>query len=332
MTVVGDIHEDNGATFGEFGGRRTPLHYGRPEREHLAVRRVVGVTEPAYGVVAVEGEGRREALGGILTATPREERTGTYALCPDGEGGIAADAVVLDAGDRLLCFVPPDRTDALVGRVDATGVTARDATAEFAVFGVHGPKATEKVASVLHGGTPPEERLSFVRGSLEDVGASVVRTEAPAGEEGYEVVCGADGADPVYETLLSRGLNAAPFGFSAWETLTLEAGTPLYGSELASLSPAALSGEDSPHRLVGLAPGEVPPAGASVVADGEAVGRVTRAAESPVLEEPIAMAVVESGGERGELGVEVDGTVVGAERRSLPFVEGSERSGRLPPG
>jgi aminomethyltransferase len=323
MTVVGDVHEDHGATFGEFGGRRVALHYGRPEREHLAVRRVVGVTEPAYGVVVVEGDRRRDAVERTLTAAPDGERTGVYAVCPDGEGGVATDAVVLDAGDRLLCFTPPDRAGTLRDRLDGDGASARDATASLAVFGVHGPKATEKVASVLHGATAPDDRLTFVRGRMEEVGVSVVRTDAPAGEEGYEVVCAADGALDVYETLLSRGLNAAPFGYRAWETLTLEAGTPLCDPDLV----AARGG--TTRRLVGIAAERLPGADAPLFADGATVGRVTRAAESPVLEEPIALGAVETP-VPDDLAVRVDGERVGVERRSLPFVDGSDRSGRIP--
>jgi len=336
MTVVPEVHEDLGATFGTVGGRRVALHYGRPEREHLAVRRVVGLTEPAYGVVVVRGPGRVAALDRALTAVPRTEGDGVYALCRDEDGRILTDARVHHAGERVLCFTPPDRTGHLRDALSRPDVAVREATDEFSVFGIHGVEATEKVASVLHGTGTPEERLTFVRGRLGDVGVTVIRTDAPAGETGYEVVCTTGGAGEAYDVLLNQGLNAAPFGYRSWETLTVEAATPLFDPDLQGLSPDA--GRDSDgtggaernrHRhLVGLAPDRVPPAGATVAAD-EPVGRVTRAVESPVLEEPIAFAAVDRSVARREFAVRTDEGAMDATRRELPFVEGSERSGRI---
>jgi aminomethyltransferase len=62
---------------------------------------------------------------------------------------------------------------------------------------------------------------------------------------------------------------------------------------------------------------------------------VTRAVDSPSLDRPIALAYVDydtpTAVERGDdLTVRVDGDDVGASLARLPFVEGSDRSGRLP--
>ncbi|MDZ5813131.1 glycine cleavage T C-terminal barrel domain-containing protein, partial [Halorubrum sp. AD140] len=115
-----------------------------------------------------------------------------------------------------------------------------DVSDEFGVFGVHGPKSTEKVASVLGGPGAPEEPLSFVRGSMVDAGVTVIATDAPLGEEGYEIVCGAADAGDVFDTLINRGLNAAPFGYRTWDALATEAGTPLFEYELAGTVPNVL--------------------------------------------------------------------------------------------
>jgi aminomethyltransferase len=324
VTAIPDVHEDHGATFVEVGGRRVARDYGRPEREHLAVRRVVGLIEPAYGVVVAE-DPDPAALSSVLTAVPRGDDTGVYAFHRDGDR-VVSDAAVYHAGDRYLCFAPPDRADRLRRALSTAGADARVATDDFAVFGIHGPEATEKVASVLHGGATPEGRFSFSRGRLDEAGVTVVRTDAPAGEEGYEVVCGADDAAEAFDVLSNQGLNAAPFGYRAWETLTLEAGTPLFDPDLLATPPD--------RHVVGIAPERVPEGGAPVLADGDRVGRVTRAAESPVLGEPVALAAVDGLPDGAALTVRPDGDAapVPAERRSLPFVEGSDRSGRIPPG
>ncbi|WIV66282.1 aminomethyltransferase family protein [Natrialbaceae archaeon AArc-T1-2] len=360
MTVIESIHADHGATFDKRDGRRVVEHYGRPERAHRAVRNGVGLFEPAYGVVVVEGDDRREYVDNVVSnRVPDADGEGCYALVLDPQGGIELELYVYNAGERLLLFTPPDRAEELATewreKVFIQDVEIHVATDEFAVFGVHGPQATEKVASVLNGAASPDRRYSFVRGSMGDVGVTVVRTDALTGEESYEVICAAESADAVYDTLETQGLNAAPFGYRTWDTLTLEAGSPLFVTELEGTIPNVLGlrnaldfekgcyvgqevvsrvenrGQPS-RQLIGLeCKSEAVPEPGAAVFDGDAsVGEVTRAEASPLLETPIALAIVEWGLDADELTVRVDGEEVPARRASLPFVDGSDRSDRLP--
>lgn len=340
MTVVREIQEDHGATFVEVGGHSVPAHYGRPERAHHAVRRVVGVTEHPYGVLIVTGTDRERLLRALITAdtSPGEEQ-GTYLLELDEQDRITADVYLYHAGERVLGFAAPGVERFLAqrwrGRASALdlAVDISLANSEFGIFGLHGPQATEKVASVLTGPGAPSERQTFVRGSVGDNGVTVIRTEALAGEVGYEVVCRATDADRVFDALLNHGLNAAPFGLRTWETLTLEAGTPLFESELMGQRPGALGlshlagPREARHSgsLVGLRPEEVPESGTKATQEGSVVGEITRAVDSPTLGGPAALARVDRNPPDQVL---VDGSVLAVER--LPLVEGSATSGRLP--
>ncbi|WP_435334817.1 aminomethyltransferase family protein [Haloarchaeobius sp. TZWWS8] len=358
MTVIESVHVEHGATFGERGGRTVVEHYGRPERVHTAVRKVVGVCEMAYGVVVVEGDDRVEFVdNAVSNRVPEDDGEGCYALLLDPQGKIRLDMYVYNAGERLLLFLPPGRASELVDdwsdKVFIQDVSIREASDDFAVFGVHGPKSTEKIASVLNKAGSPEPHLSFVRGTMGDEGVTVICSDAPTGEEGYEVVCAADDAKAVFDTLVNHGLNAAPFGYRTWEALTLEAGTPLFETELEGRIPNVLGlrnavdfekgcfvgqevvsrvenrGKPS-KRLVGLEPGTVPESGAAVFDGDESVGEVTRAGESPSLGRPIALALLAYDCDATELTVRVDGDASPATRTELPFVDGSDRSGRLP--
>ena len=363
MTVVAAAHETYGATFCDRGGRRVVRDYGRPERTHRAVRNGVGVIEMGYGVVVVEGDDRIEFVDDTVSnRVPEAEGAGVYALLLDPQGRIETDLYVYNAGERLLCFTPPDRAGPVAeewaGNVFIRDVTVREASADFAVFGVHGPESTEKVASVLTGPGAPEPELSFVRGSMGGEGVTVIAGDGVTGEEGYEIVCDADAAGRVFETLLSFGMNAVPFGYRTWRSLTTEAGTPLFDSELDGRSPNVLGlrnaldfakgcyvgqevvskvenrGRPS-QRLVGLRfEGEVdrlPDPGAAVTDDGDRIGEVTRAVESPSLDTPIALALVDFDADGESVTVGDDGgTATDAVRVPLPFVDGSAVSERLP--
>ncbi|PSP98040.1 glycine cleavage system protein T [Halobacteriales archaeon QS_4_70_19] len=359
MTVVAEKHEAHGATFRELAdGRRVVDEYRRPERTARAVRNGVGVVEMGYGVVAVTGDDRHDFVDdAVSNRVPESDGTGCYALLLDPQGAITTDMYVYNAGERLLVFTPPGRADPLVedwsGKTFIQDVEIRNASADFGVFGVHGPTSTEKVASVLHGSGSPDPALSFVRGSLGDAGVTVVRTDGLLGEEGFEVVCAADAAGEVFDTLLTRGLNAVPFGYGVCETLALEAGTPLFDTELEGYIPnvagvrnaldfdkgcyvgqevvSKVENQGRPsQRLVGLLPAAVPDAGAAVFDGDAAAGEVTRAVDAPTLECPAAMAYVDFGLAADEVTVRVDGDEVPAEVVDLPFHEGSDRSARVP--
>jgi len=358
MTVIEGVHEAHGATFRTVGGNRVVANYGRPARVHRAVRQVVGVVEMGYGVVTITGEDRVDFVdNAVSNRVPTADGEGVYALLLDPQGHVETDLYVYNAGERLLLFVPPDRADPLVDdwreKTFIQDVTITDATDDFAVFGVHGPKSTEKVASVLNGAGSPDEHLSFVRGSMVDAGVTVIRGDGLAGEEGYEVVCSADVADDVFDTLENRGLNAAPFGYDTWEALTLEAGTPLFDTEIEGRIPNVVGLDNGvdfekgcfvgqevvsrvhnrgrpSQRLVGLTCESVPENGAAVFVGDSAVGEITRAVESPTCEEPIAFAAVDYDLPETALTVRVDGAEVGATVTDLPFVEGSDESARVP--
>jgi aminomethyltransferase len=353
---LGRVHDDHGAVRDADGRVR---HYGRPERTHLAVRNGVGVVDGGEGVVVVSGDDRHEFVDDtVTTPVPRADGTGRYALLLDPQGAVDTEMYVFDASasDRLLLVVPGDRAASLAddwaSKVFVRDVAVRDASDEFRVLGVHGPRATEKVASVF-ADAPPEEPLTFVRTATRDAGVTLVAGDGLAGEESYLVVCARADAPTVFETLLTDGLNAVPVGRETWATLTLEAGTPLLETELAGelpnvagvrvgfdldkgcyvgqevVSRVANRGRPS-RRLVGLRPEAVPARGAAVRAGGDDVGTVTRAAHAPSLGAPAALAYVPYDLDADALSVETPDGPVPAERVSLPFVTGSARSARLP--
>jgi aminomethyltransferase len=360
MTVIEAEHAAHDAAFRDRGGRQVVEEYGRPARSHAAVRRVVGVIEHAYGVLVVEGEDRVEFVdNAVSNRVPRADGEGCYALLLDPGGGVETDMYVYNAAaaDRLLVFLPPGESERVAEewgeKTFIQDVEISLATDEFGVFGVYGPKATEKVASVLTGASSPDASLSFVRGSMGDAGVTVIRDDGLTGEEGFVVVCAAGEAADLFDTLVNRGLNAAPFGYAAWDSLTIEAGTPLFETELRGRLPndvgvrnaldfekgcyvgqevvSRIENRGHPsHRLVGLQPAVVPDSGAAVFDGDSAVGEITRATDSPTLEESLALAVVAADCETDSLAVRVDGEDREATRRTLPFVEGSDTSARRP--
>lgn len=356
MTVLEEQHTAHGATFREVGGIRVVDDYGRPERTIRAVRHGVGVIERPLGVVEVTGADRVDFVDNAVTnRVPTAEDQGCYALLLDPQGRIETDMYVFTTPDRILIFTPPDQATPLAStwseKTFIQDVELAVRTESVTIFGVHGPTATEKVASILHGASPPADPLTIDRGSIAEVGISLIADEGVVGEEGYMVVCSAEEAATVFDALLTLGMNAVPFGQRSWEVLTLEAGTPLFDSELRDRIPNSVGVRNAldfekgcyvgqevvsrienrgspPHRLVGLLPERAPEPGTDVRSGDDSIGTVTRSASSPIRDEPIAFALVSE--ESTALTVQLENEFVEAARTELPFVEGSARSARLP--
>src|SRR2546425_2951700 len=179
--------------------------------------------------------------------------------------------------------------------------------------GGRGPPAT---IERLTGVRPPAPAWSNLTATL---GETTVRLVTGGGETGgleVWVACAATHGPRVWDALVGGG--ARPLGVTAYESLRIEAGTPLFGHDvdesvllpeiplerLASYTKGCYPGQevvvrirDRGHvnrRLTGLVleGAVVPPHAAEVLADGAAVGRVTSATRSLGLGHPIALAFV----------------------------------------
>lgn len=361
MSILGEVHEAHGATFDQRGGRQVVTEYGRSDRTHQAVRNGVGVIEMAYDILVITGDDRVDYVdNAVSNRVPDSDGQGVYALLLTPQGRIRTEMYVYNAGERLLVFLPPGEGPDIAAEWEEKtfiqDVEIDTGTDGFTIFGVHGPKATEKIASVFTEQTP-EKQLSFVRGPMGDAGVTVIRTDGLTGEEGYEIVCTVDHARDVFDTLENRGLNAVPFGYRTWESLTLEAGTPLFETELRDEVPNNLGlrnavdfekgcfvGQEVVSRvenrgeatkqLVGIRTENVPDAGATVFAGDETAGEIMRALDSPTLGCPAALALLgretATALDEAELSVRIDGEDHRATGVTLPFVDGSDQSGRLP--
>jgi aminomethyltransferase len=330
--------------------------YGRPTRTAMAVRNGAGVIELRYGVVEVRGTDRRAFVNNTISVdVPQTQAEGAYGFLLDPHGKITADMYILAGSDRILCLTHPQVTGAIVDqwqeRVFIQDVEITDASDGYRVMEVHGPQATEKVASVLTGPGAPGDPFAVVRGAIGDAGVVVMAGDGLLGEEMFVVVGGRDAGDLLLDRLLTMGIGAIPFGMETYRSLAIEAGTPLFPDELAGAIPntfdltvgvdyakgcfigqevvskVANVGRPS-SELIGLrAPGQFP-VDAPII-DGETtVGRVTATGQETGGTDCLGLGIVSRGQISQGMTVVVGETEVACS--PLPFVEGSHPSGRRP--
>jgi aminomethyltransferase len=323
-TVLFDVHEEMGARIVPFGGWDMPLHYGSQLEEHHAVRRDAGMFDVSHMlVIDLQGERCREFLQRLLAndvARLRQPGKALYSCMLNEQGGVIDDLIVYFlAAERYRMVVNAGTADKDLTWIEEQAATfALDITPrrDLAMIAVQGPNAREGCLPFLPQALrqPATELMRFA--ASEGDGWLVART-GYTGEDGFEIMLPAEQAEGLWQGLTEAGIK--PCGLGARDTLRLEAGMNLYGSDMDEKTTPLESGLEwtvawdpqerdfigrealvrqrdkaDNQRLVGLLL-----SGRGVLrnhqqlfADGAVVGEITSGGFAPTLERSIALARV----------------------------------------
>ena len=246
-----------------------------------------------------------------------------YAFFTDAAGGILDDLMVANLGDQLLIIVNAARKIADAEHLRAHFADEFDVRLQEqrALLALQGPKA----AAALQRFVPECSQWSFMDVRTAEILSTqcLVSRSGYTGEDGFEIACHADVAREIAEALLENPA-VAPVGLGARDSLRLEAGLCLYGSDIdetttpveadlawaipkarrrdgareggfpgASTILQRLDGGTARRRVGLVAEGRVPVrAGAPLYAAEDAqnsIGAVTSGVFGPTVQAPVAM-------------------------------------------
>jgi glycine cleavage system T protein (aminomethyltransferase) len=345
-----DRHAALGARLAWFAGWEMPLDYGSIVAEHHAVREDCGVFDLSHlGTLRVTGP---DALGTVQRAFTNDASTlqvgrAHYSLCLNADGGIIDDLLVY----RLPWgfFVVPNAANAARVRAVLTHSGASDVVDVkdgLACLAVQGPRS----AAVMAAAGLPVDGLRYLDCRPLDASedemppdAGVLARSGYTGEQGYELFVPAVRARGMWDRIIEAG--ATPAGLGARDTLRLEMGYCLHGSDISpETSPveARLEWAVKPHtpfqgrdsylqakaqglrrRLWGLRVSGrgIPRPHCAVWCGGEAVGETTSGTFSPTLRAGIALGYLHTTINPGDLvDIEVRGRLLPAQVVKPPFV------------
>jgi len=120
--------------------------------------------------------------------------------------------------------------DHIVAEKGGANVRLRNISDEVALLAVQGPKAEALVGSLTAVGVAMIPYYHFTEGKVAGVQCFISRT-GYTGEDGFELYCRAGDVETLWHALAGPG-RAEPCGLGARDTLRLEAGLPLYGSDI----------------------------------------------------------------------------------------------------
>jgi aminomethyltransferase len=238
-TPLRAVHERLGATMTSFAGWLMPLRYGSETAEHHAVRTDAALFDLSHmGEIAVTGPGAGEALDYAVCGWPSSLAVGraVYTMLCAPDGGVLDDLIIYRRSATGFLVVANAANTAVVlaalrercGGAEVTDLTA--GTGLIALQGRSAPGLLSPLTSVDLGGL---RYYAGAEGTVAGRQAWIART-GYTGEVGFEIFCASQDCAPVWAALSATrpgaGLPAA--GLSVRDTLRLEAGMPLYGSEL----------------------------------------------------------------------------------------------------
>lgn len=331
-TPLYDHHVAAGAKMVDFGGWDMPIHYGSQIEEHHSIRQNAGVCDVSHmTVVDVSGPDSQAFLRQLLpndVVKLKTEGKALYSAMLNEQGGILDDLIVYltATGYRVVVNCATREKDLAWMSSQISDFDCQlEERPELAILAVQGPEAIEKFKSICDA-----DRVELIDSLKPFVGRFhddwfLART-GYTGEKGLEIIFPGDQAAGLWEQILAAGI--APVGLGARDTLRLEAGMNLYGSDMdESVTPyesnmgstvvledhefigkAALTAQldaGVEKELIGLVMIEkgVLRAHYPVYAGDEEIGEITSGAFSPTLSHSIALARVKTGYDQAALSV-----------------------------
>jgi len=241
-TPLYDMHVAQGAKMVDFGGWDMPINYGSQLQEHHIVRNDAGMFDVSHmTIVDLTGEKVRDFLRYLLANNVdrlKDAGKALYSCMLNEKGGVIDDLIVYYVNDTFYRMVVNSSTRekdlAWINKQAAAfnvTVTVRD---ELTMIAVQGPNARDKAHLALGDKTAAQVKdtavffITFANDS--DMGDIAVARTGYTGEDGYEIMLPKDKASTFWAKLAE--CEVTPCGLGARDTLRLEAGMNLYGSDM----------------------------------------------------------------------------------------------------
>jgi aminomethyltransferase len=229
-----DAHLELGGRIVPFAGWEMPVQYkGGIMEEHRAVRERCGVFDISHmGQFVITGASAEAALNALLTNNIAKLSPGEaqYTFLLNENGGVIDDLIAYRlADDRFFLIVNASKVDEDAAWISARlgdGITFENLSDDHGALAIQGPLAAQVFEKMFAG----ELTLPPRNGVATKDGVYVCRT-GYTGEDGFELVCPATEVVGWLKKSIAAG--AEPCGLGARDSLRLDMGYPLNGSDLS---------------------------------------------------------------------------------------------------
>lgn len=322
-TPLYDSHIKYSGKIVDFAGWEMPINYGSQVEEHHQVRKDAGMFDVSHmTVLDLKGDAVIPFLQYLLANDVAKLKTpgkALYSCMLNEQGGVIDDLIVYFMSHDWFRMV----VNAATRDKDVAWVTQQAAQFSvdveekpLAMIAVQGPHAREKAIQALPVDVG-QMAADLTRFQGLDSGEWFVGRTGYTGEDGFEIMLPEEEAVAFWDALANAGVK--PCGLGARDTLRLEAGMNLYGTDMDESTSPLISGlgwtiawEPAERNFIGRTALEAEKqAGVAqklvglvlddkgvlrnhqkVVVEGIGEGEVTSGTFSPSLKQAIAMARV----------------------------------------
>lgn len=364
-TSLHAFHLAHGAKMVPFAGYDMPVQYPLGVlKEHLFTREKAGLFDVSHMGQAllrgIDGVDVAKAFEALVPGNIAGLKTGAmrYTLLLSDNGGILDDLMVTRyAGEENTLYLVVNaackETDLAQIEQTLAGQATLERWEDRALLALQGPRAAAVLGALETSEISQVMEMGFMTSLAVELGGVMchVSRSGYTGEDGYEISLPADQAEEFAQALVESD-DVEPIGLGARDSLRLEVGLCLYGSDIDTSTTPVEAGllwaipkarreaadfpgaerilkeiaEGPARKRVGILPDGRAPVrhGAEVLdTEGSAIGVITSGGFGPSLGRPVAMGYVKA--EFSEIGtaigLSVRGKILPGKVAALPFVE-----------
>ncbi|MEN8248914.1 MAG: glycine cleavage system aminomethyltransferase GcvT [Bacteroidota bacterium] len=239
--VLNDIHAAAGGQMTEFAGYLMPIRYSSDIEEHMTVRNGVGVFDVSHmGEFILEGPNALELIQKITSNDASKLFPGRaqYSCFPNDTGGIVDDLIVYMLAENKYMLVVNASNEQKdwdwVNKHNDSGVDIKNASSEYSLFAVQGPKATSVLQKLTEVDLSAIKYYHFTVGTIAGGSDVIISATGYTGSGGFELYVRNENAIEVWNNIFEAGKEEGikPIGLGARDTLRLEMGFCLYGNDI----------------------------------------------------------------------------------------------------
>ena len=239
QTSLFNSHQLHNANFTEFAGYKMPIYYKDSGilNEHKAVREDCGIFDVSHmGQAEIIGDKVEELLSNITPTNfnLNNINNAKYTVLLNNDAGIIDDLIFYKLSDnKYFVIFNASRKSIDLDWLDLQASNYNchvNILNEQSLIAIQGPNAINKVSNILGDDIKDIAKMSVLKCKFENEGILVART-GYTGEDGFEISCSNNKVHALWEKFIAN--NVLPIGLAARDSLRIEMGFPLYGSDIS---------------------------------------------------------------------------------------------------
>ena len=234
-------HISAGAKMVTFAGYNMPIWYTSITDEHNCVRNNVGIFDVSHmGEFIVSGIESIKFLQKVTSNNIEKLKVGNaqYSSLTNENGGIIDDLIVycLDINKYMLVVNASNMKKALdwLEKQNSYKVKIENVSNNISLLAVQGPKASSLLNTISNTDLSTIKSYNFIVDKISDIKNIIISATGYTGAGGFELYVSNKNATKLWNKIIQVGekYNLQPIGLGARDTLRLEMGYCLHGSDI----------------------------------------------------------------------------------------------------